>query len=415
MKKSVLAGTVTAIACCLNIACSQVIARITVAADNSIVTPLNIDLNDITSLPDSLLSLRETTGKMIIAVPFQVEDGAHRFMWWMLSKGTKPSKRIFELVKKTSSAPAPKQMLQLKTTDNNIVVTAGDKNVLQYNYATNYPPSGVDSSFKRSGFIHPLWSPSGNVLTRINPPDHYHHMGLWNPWTHMLFQGREVDCWNLGDKKGTVRFSKFISTSSGPVYAGFQALQEHIAFNIPVPGIEKTALNEVWNIKVYNTGNNIWICDFITSLNCATDSTVILKEYRYGGFGFRATEEWNNINSRVLTSAGKTRKNADASVARWCIIDGDMKNGRSGILFMSYPANYNFPEPMRVWPEDANKRGDVFFSFSPTRNKDWTLLPGKTYALRYRMLIYDGTITSIEAEQTWKSFAHPPEISIQRF
>jgi hypothetical protein len=81
---------------------------------------------------------------------------------------------------------------------------------------------------------------------------------------------------------------------------------------------------------------------------------------------------------------------------------------------MSFPSNYNFPEPMRVWPVDANKRGDVFFSFSPTRNKDWLLEPQKNYVLKYRMLIYDGTITPQQAEEVWKSFAHPPEVKIEK-
>ena len=69
---------------------------------------------------------------------------------------------------------------------------------------------------------------------------------------------------------------------------------------------------------------------------------------------------------------------------------------------------------MRVWPVDANKRGDVFFSFSPTRNKDWPLYPGNNYILKYRMLVYEDSITTQQAEDAWKSFATPPEIKIER-
>ncbi|HTD94491.1 MAG TPA: DUF6807 family protein, partial [Chitinophagaceae bacterium] len=118
--------------------------------------------------------------------------------------------------------------------------------------------------------------------------------------------------------------------------------------------------------------------------------------------------------SRVFTSEGKTRKEADASRARWCMIDGDMQKGHSGILFMGAPSNYNFPEPMRVWPEDMNKRGDVFFSFSPTRNTDWTLIPGNSYVLKYRMLVYEDTILPAQAEEVWKNFAHPPKVIVSK-
>lgn len=394
---------------------AQVIAKLTLSAvNNSISAPVYIDLDAITAVPDALLSLREITGKTSTPVAFQVESSYHRYLWWMVSRKTGTAKRVFELVKINAPASPATASLQLTTNDKAVLITENGKDVLQYNFATHYPPAGVDSVFKRSGFIHPLWTPSGTVLTRINPPDHHHHMGIWNPWTHVLFENKEVDFWNIGDKKGTVRFSNFISKYSGNVYAGFKALQQHVAFNIPAAGMEKTAMNEVWDIRVYNTGNNMWLCDFTSILNCAANSPVILKEYRYGGFGFRATEEWNNANSKVLTSEGKTRKDADASTARWCMIDGDLGKGHGGILFMSYPANYNFPEPMRVWPVDANKRGDVFFSFSPTRNKDWPLQPQKNYVLKYRMLIYDGTITPRQAEEVWKSFAHPPEVKVEK-
>lgn len=86
----------------------------------------------------------------------------------------------------------------------------------------------------------------------------------------------------------------------------------------------------------------------------------------------------------------------------------------SYILFMDYPTNNNFPEPMRVWPENMNGRGDVFFSFNPTRNLDWLLVPYKRYVLKYRMLVYDGTISPGLAGNAWNSFSHPPQVTITK-
>ncbi len=418
MKKSLLFSLSVATMLLWQKAHSQSIARLTVAVENSIAAPVYINLDELTNAADSLLLLREITDGKNITVPFQVEQGYHRFLWWMIKKENFVSKkeRVFELVKLNapkSFQPAPNE---LKLSENNgaLAIESGEKKVLQYNFGAVYPPAGVDTVFKRSGFIHPLWSPSGNILTQISPKDHYHHMGIWNPWTLTEVEGKTVDFWNLGDKKGTVRFAGFISKNSGPVYAGFKALQEHIAFDLPFAGSERKALNETWDIRVYNIDEKIWLWDFTSNLNCADVDSVILKEYRYGGFGFRATPEWNNQNSKVLTSEGKNRKEADGSNARWCMIDGDMNTGHSGLLFMGFPANYNFPEPLRVWPEDANKRGDVFFNFSPTKNKDWALHAGKNYALKYRILVYDGSITARQAEEAWKSFAHPPKITISK-
>ena len=41
----------------------------------------------------------------------------------------------------------------------------GEKLLFSYNYATVYPVSGVDSVYKRSGFIHPLKTLGGEVMT----------------------------------------------------------------------------------------------------------------------------------------------------------------------------------------------------------------------------------------------------------
>ena len=114
-----------------------------------------------------------------------------------------------------------------------------------------------------------------------------------------------------------------------------------------------------------------------------------------------------------MTSANKDRFTADGSKAKWAIIEGESKTkeGRSGILFMGFPKNRQFPEPMRVWEMDANNgRGDLFFEFCPIRNEDWIIESNKKYILKYRLLIFDGNLTSKQAEMYWQCFANPPKI-----
>jgi hypothetical protein len=33
---------------------------------------------------------------------------------------------------------------------------------------------------------------------------------------------------------------------------------------------------------------------------------------------------------------------------------------------------------------------DVFVNFAPTKNKDWLLEPGKSYTLKYRLVVFNG-------------------------
>ena len=73
------------------------------------------------------------------------------------------------------------------------------------------------------------------------------------------------------------------------------------------------------------------------------------------------TEFWNDKNCEVLTSEGKTRKDTDGTKAKWCIVQSELPNNEyGGIAFLSYPANYNHPEPMRIWTLGTNGRGDMF-------------------------------------------------------
>ncbi|MGC4232662.1 MAG: PmoA family protein [Niabella sp.] len=374
--------------------------------------PMQANLDALTHIADSNLQLVEIVNGKKNNTPFQVEaTGNGRTLHWLITPAVRPV-RTFELVR-SGSQPAA-QALQVTEKDGALVIASGAKDLLQYNFKTVYPPKGIDTAYKRSGFIHPLNTPSGHALTRINAPDHYHHWGMWNPWTHVLFENDTLDFWNLKDRKGTVRFAGFNAIEKGNVYAGFSALHEHVAFK--KDGSQKTAINEVQTIRIYRQqpADPYYILDITSQLSCAGSSPVLLLEYRYGGLGIRATELWNRDNSITLTSEGKNRKEADGSTARWCITQGNLDRDYGGLEMMSYPSNYNHPEPLRVWPENMNGRGDVFLNFSPTKNKDWLLEPGKTYILKYRMLVFNNQLSKEQAEEAWQSFAHPPALKIQK-
>jgi hypothetical protein len=75
---------------------------------------------------------------------------------------------------------------------------------------------------------------------------------------------------------------------------------------------------------------------------------------------------------------------------------------------LSFPANYNNPEPLRIWDKNANNgRGDVFANFAPTKDKDWLLVPGKEYILKYRLVVFNGKFDADKAENAWQDFAEP--------
>src|SRR5690606_16560462 len=182
----------------------------------------------------------------------------------------------------------------------------------------------------------------------------------------------------------------------------FKVLHEHVALK---GGEEEVALKEFQTIKVSYPGENYYLVDFTFDYACATGSPFKILEYRYAGFGWRATGEWHKDNSEILTSEGKTRENADSTPARWCIVQGELGSDYGGVVIMSHPNNYNHPEPLRIWPVNAEDRGDVFANFSPTKNKDWLMEPGNGYTLKYRLAVFDGKTSAEQAEQLWEEYA----------
>ncbi len=379
-------------------------------------TPVYANLDGLPLNLDSLdLQLFEVTSGKAIPVATQLESGYQNRLWWIL-RGETPSgtARRFALRGVDKKDDPAKAKVQLQDNGEAIQVAIGGKNVLAYQYGITPAPKGKDPLYARGGYIHPLRSPEGEVLTRIQPPDHYHHYGIWNPWTHTRYKGKEIDFWNIADGKGTVRVKSVPAVVEGNVFGRIEALHEHVVMQ--EGGKSEVALNEAWDLRVWNTDpqQKVWLIDFTSTQHCATNNPLTIEEYRYGGFGFRATEKWNDQTAKILTSAGKDKSNGNATRARWCDVNGVSEAGRSGILFMTYPSNFNFPEQIRIWPTGMNEgKENVFFNYNPTQDRDWTLQPGKAYTLKYRMMVYDGTIDSTAAESYWNDFAHPPRVERQ--
>lgn len=374
--------------------------------------PVSINLDEITYLSDTLLALYETSDGRTEPVPFQIEPGNPRKMTWLVVSGKEENeKHTYALESQKSIFPFT---VNAKLKDGTLLIHSGEKNLLQYFFKTVYPPAGVDTAYRRSGFIHPLWSPHGQELTRIQPPDHFHHYGIWNPWTMVEFEGDTLDFWNINSKQATVRFANFVSVTGGPVFSEFGALHEHVV--LKKTGIDKVAMNELQCVRVYepDKNNDCFIVDFNINMNCAGESPFRILEYRYAGLGWRTTQKWDKMNSMVLTSEGNDRKSADGSKARWCIVQGEIDDDYAGVVMMSFPTNYNHPEPLRIWPENQYNRGDMFANFCPTKDMDWDLIPGKNYNLRYRFLVFNGRFDKEKAESAWNYFANPPEVTVRK-
>lgn len=365
------------------------------------------------SLPAGL-ALVELVEKERIPVPVQVDPADPRRATWLVApRAGAKAERVFELLRTAAGAPREAGGPALEDAAGVLSFRDGTRELMGYRYAVQAAPAGVSQAFARGGFVHPLLSPGGAVLTRIQPPDHYHHYGVWSAWTHVAVGGSEVDFWNLGTGGATVRFLGFAQRAEGPVFAQATAELEHVVLD---GGAGRAALVERQTFRTHRMlAADAYLLDLTLTYRCATREPVTLLTHRYGGLGWRATGEWDRSNSTVLTSEACGRREADGSRARWCLVQGAVNGGRgrAGAAVLGSPENVHAPEPLRVWPEEENGRGDVFVNFSPTKFADWVLEPDRDHVLRYRWLVFDGSRDAEDIERTWSAYARGPSVVVR--
>ncbi len=380
-------------------------------------SPVSLSLEDIQlSTGGNQYVFFERTSNGLTPTNFQIEQGMHGRLWWILSGHTAAGeKRVFELHKNQKNQNSNSKGIEVKKENGTLVFRQNGKNILAYQYEEVMPPEGASKLFQRGGFIHPLWSPKGEVLTRIQPPDHIHHYGIWNPWTKTTFEGQQLDFWNLYKGEGTVSVSAYPLFSSGSVFGKTSSQHEHLVLDPSNKLKDKAALNEEWQIKTWASQKDDapHIIDFSSTLYCATGSNFTINAYRYQGFGFRATEKWDDNTAQLLTSEGKDKSNGNATRARWIDTRGISEFGQSGILFMTHPLNHDFPEKLRIWPTGANEgKENVFINFNPAQDNDWILEPGNAYSSNFRMIVYDGELTAEQMENYWQDYANPAKVEV---
>jgi len=292
---------------------------------------------------------------------------------------------------------------------NTISFQSEGKHVLSYYHGENQPPPELDDRYRRSGYIHPVYSPDGVLLTNhLNPVQHPHHSGIWSAWTNTRFQGRTPDFWNVHLNSGRVDGADSLDVAwEGPVHGGFRSRHHFIDLSSSAPVI---ALNEQWEVSVYRSAGNgkyhVFDLEVIQTANTA--QPLILPEYRYGGVGFRGHVDWDDPdNVFFLTSEGLGR-DGHATRARWCHIGGYSDGELAGIAILGHPQNFRHPQTMRIHPDEP------FFNYAPTQLGDMSIEPGSPYVVRYRYVTYDGEPDPEELDRLWNDYAYPPGVTETR-
>jgi hypothetical protein len=298
-------------------------------------------------------------------------------------------------------------------------LSVNGRKVLRYNSAMMESPAGLDPNYRRSGYIHPLFSPSGREITGDFAPDHAHQHALFFAWVNTTFDGRKTDFWNQQTRTGRVRHMEALSTVNGPVFAGFSVRLRHEALD---GDNAKPALDEVWTVRAYRVEPDArqFVIDFESRQTCASPNSLQIHKYHYGGLGLRGNSAWfdpqakgddppdpaRGHESEFLTSEGKRRADGNHTRPCWLDLSGKLDGAFAGVAVLDDPRNFRFPQSVRLHPNKP------YFAFSPSVEGEFRIEPGQTYISRYRIITHDGPPNAAALDSLWRDLAEPPSARI---
>lgn len=357
--------------------------------------------------PGGLRGAATIEGDGVAPLPVQIDDaGRACFILPALARG---SAKTFTL-KKSPVAPAA---VTAETVGEVLKLALGGQPICDYQMAPSAVPEGVPPIFAHGAYLHPVFSPSGKMVTGDYPADHRWQRGIWLAWTKTIFEGRQPDFWNQGKGDGSdkspakllaeVRFSKLETAWSGPVQAGFRSSHRFIDHG----GSEsKDVLHETWEVAAFRIGN-VNAIDLKSTQTCAGATPLKLPKYHYGGLGVRGNQLWNAVDAvTMLTSNGDDRAKGDSTKARWVHLGGAVDGAPTGLAVLIHPANFRFPQPLRLNPKNPQ------ICIAPSQDGDWSIEPGQPYVSRYRIVALDGPADAQVLDRLWQDYATPPSAEV---
>jgi len=245
--------------------------------------------------------------------------------------------------------------------------------VLTYNFGTVPVPTGVKGPYAvaRGDYVHPLYGPGGEVLTKDFSPDHPHHRGLYWAWPEVTYKGETRDLhalqgvfarpvkmlqqeggvlaaenvWKWGDKEEIVRERATITTL--PEQAGRRCIDFEFQFEALVPGITLARRHQ--------------------------DA--------YGGFNLRFAA----FGQQKIVTHGA-----------WAVISGIPPGGTKPVSvgIIQRATNPDFPGDWIDFPK-LNWLQPTF----PAKGKAYALQPGTPLVLKYRLVISAGELDAATMEK----------------
>ncbi|NND32182.1 MAG: hypothetical protein HKN76_06280 [Saprospiraceae bacterium] len=304
--------------------------------------------------------------------------------WCFVPKEDIPMRAKYEIKSATSH---PTANCTITVSENFIHAKIEQQDILRYAISTQFPADSLPLYYRRSGFIHPITTRQGAVITDDFPEGHVHQHGMFHAWTRTFIQDTLIDFWNQHAQLGEIRHDSVLSVVNGPVFSSFSVSLDYLAY---LRDDTLKVSNEIWNFKIYPLAEH-YLMDWEIQHTWLGPDSLTIDEYHYGGTAFRGSSEWNLPEGAydslvfVETNLHSSHLESNHSRPEWITMYGlTDANQYAGITFIPSRKNFRYPQPVRVHPTMP------YFCFAPMVLGKFVLQPYDVYKSNCRMLVFDG-------------------------
>ena len=253
---------------------------------------------------------------------------------------------------------------------------------------------------RRKPHVHPLATPAGVVLTRVEPPDHPWQRGVW-------FAVKFVDgdnFWEEGDPAGWG-----VQRHDGRPQVGRDAVVGDLDWIRP----DRTTvgLREHRRLAHVPLDDDAYALDWDVTLTAPRDTVLDRSPYNgtwggYSGLALRGRDDWRD--TRLVLDDGAPRDRVAPQRSRWCDLSGTVDGGRAGVCVLDHPGNPSHPVPFYATTRAGAGYGDgwantVYPAFLWDGPR--VLAAGDPLRFRYRLVVHDGRWDADRGAAAWDAWA----------
>jgi len=129
-----------------------------------------------------------------------------------------------------------------------VKLTIDGKPILTYQTQRQRGGKDIAPAYWRNGYLHPLYSPAGVVVTDDYPKDKPFQHGIWSGWQKVESAGSHPDFWDTGLRKGRVATESVAPLWGGRFCGGFDS---HQFFTDLDTRSGTTVLREGWSVNAF--------------------------------------------------------------------------------------------------------------------------------------------------------------------